>query len=109
MAQVTRTTNDLIINSSIFFPPLIYADGGSISGGEKGNREDDEEESVSPPSTSPKSSSTSFFHPRDIKLLTNTPKRLPGLEGYGLVLDGNVPFGSEKLGLRSVRLDKTEG
>jgi 3,4-dihydroxy 2-butanone 4-phosphate synthase / GTP cyclohydrolase II len=31
-----------------------------------------------------------------IKLLTNTPKRLPGLEGYGLVLDGNVPLGSEK-------------
>jgi 3,4-dihydroxy 2-butanone 4-phosphate synthase/GTP cyclohydrolase II len=29
-----------------------------------------------------------------IKLLTNTPKRLPGLEGYGLLLDGNVPLGA---------------
>jgi 3,4-dihydroxy 2-butanone 4-phosphate synthase/GTP cyclohydrolase II len=40
-----------------------------------------------------------------IKLLTNSPKRLPGLEGYGLVLEGNVPLGAEKSSLESVALE----
>ena len=44
-----------------------------------------------------------------IKLLTNTPKRLPGLEGYGLVLAGNVPFGpasGENPALKSVIVEE---
>jgi 3,4-dihydroxy 2-butanone 4-phosphate synthase/GTP cyclohydrolase II len=41
-----------------------------------------------------------------IKLLTNTPKRLPGLEGYGLLLDGNVPLGSQEPALKRVSVEE---